>query len=176
MYTDATNRLYFSINERAVAIIQNQIKQILRVWYIYLPIVIVLDLIAFARRANITDNLLREVVVALFTMGTIFIFGFIIMPLRRLSVINHIVVDLELAEKGFYLTTYQVLWKASKKIWIHYGEFELIDHANDKGVELYGEKPSYRLKDKETGKIYFFAAPFFDSWNELYTNLIESTP
>lgn len=148
------------INDESIVFLNKQISLIKKGWYLYLPIALAVALFAFFSRYK-PETIYLDIILILFSMGTIYLFGFLINSLKRLEIINHIVKTVYFNEDEVSLTTYTALWKKEITINIPYSGLQLKKGANEKFANLLGYNSSYRIIVLSTGQVFYISAAMF---------------
>lgn len=150
----------FEISPETFSFLEKQISIIKKGWYLYAPIAILVMAIVFIKDYS-PEKFYRKVITMSLTMGVIYFFTFVMNPLRRLKVLNHIIISLSLHENSISISTYAPLWKKETILDIVVNNITIKNGASDKIKDLLGYSSSYRLTDNSTGKEFLISTKMF---------------
>lgn len=159
----------YRLNEDGIKYLKKQIKVMCNGWYYYLPFALFLYTTAIIDRWD--GNFIKHVIIASLTMGLTLIYLFIILPIKRVRVMNNIVEELIIEDGHICLNTFAVFWKRSQQVHINVGDFHIFNYATDKGRNLYELTSTFRIHQISTGNQYYLAPQYIDSWETLFVNL-----
>ena len=162
----------FEIQEDARNFLDNQIKIIKRGWRIYLPLSIVFCLLTFLRLYK-PEKTIRVLIEVVFVYVPVSFFTFVVHPLRRMKLLNHLIEDIYFDERGIKFRTCAVLWKEALEEELAYTQLRLKKGASDKVAEFYGYSGSFRLYDDLNGKEYLISTAMFPEHDQIHQLLTE---
>jgi|GEM_PF-1447049 len=161
----------YILNKEGKVYLEKQIKVMRNGWIFYLPFAIILYTIAILDRWD--ENAVRHIIVATLTLGATLIYLFIVVPVRRVNVMSRIIKRLEIHGDTLMLTTYGVFWKKPMVYQMNKAQLQVLNHANDKGRNVYDLQETYRLQNSNTGTEFFLLSLFIENWEELHNRLTE---
>ncbi|MFC6100309.1 hypothetical protein [Olivibacter domesticus] len=161
----------YTLNEEGIKYLNKQVKVMRNGWYYYLPLALFLYTTAIIDRWD--GNFVKHIIIGSLTMGLTLVYLFIILPIKRVKVMNNIVENLTINEDYISLQTFGIFWKKPQVIQIALKDFHIFEHATEKGRNLFELSSTYRIHDIPTAEQYYLAPQYIASWDDLYEKLTE---